>query len=224
MTGSLQYNWVLSPTSILDAHLGFGVARLYSDGVSGNGSDPDPSIDTTQWGFDPLIVNNPSRTTNRIAPALNIGGVNGYPGISNVGGSEFDTFVNQTTNGTVGYTKVLGRHTLKMGYEQYFARFNENGGDHTGVAWINSGGGSVKDWTSPNDQSTGFPLAELMMGSSHLFQWGNWNISPYGFNEAAYVMDEGQQETHRATRVALGSRRGTKPAQFCAGSSFAAAV
>ena len=68
VTGSLQYNWVVSPTSILDVHLGFGVAKLYSDGVSGDGSAPDPSIDTTQWGFDPLVLNNPSRTTSQIPP------------------------------------------------------------------------------------------------------------------------------------------------------------
>jgi hypothetical protein len=198
VTGSLQYNWVLSPTSILDAHLGFGVAKLYSDGVSGDGSDPDPNIDTTTWGFDPLIVNNPSRTTSHIPPVLN---VNGY---SNVGGSQFDTFINQTENATVGYTKVMGRHTLKFGYEQYYYRFNENGGDHTGVAWINNGGGSVQDWQNPNDTTTGFPLAELMMGSSHVFQWGNWNISPYGFNEAAYAMDD--WKVNRKLTVQIGLR------------------
>jgi hypothetical protein len=184
VTGSLQYNWVLSPTSILDAHLGFGVAKLYSDGVSGDGSAPDPNVNTTQWGFDPLLINNPSRTTSQIPPVLNI---NGY---SNVGGSEFDTFINQTENATVAYTKVMGRHTVKVGYEQYYVRFNENGGDHTGVAWINNGGGSVQNWQNPGDSTTGFPLAELMMGSSHVFQWGNWNISPYGFNQAAYAMDD----------------------------------
>ena len=118
VTGSLQYNWVVSPTSILDVHLGFGVAKLYSDGVSGDGSQSDPSIDTTTWGFDSLIVNNPSRTTNHIAPVLNING------FSNVGGSQFDTFINQTENATVGYTKVIGRHTIKVGYEQYYYRFN----------------------------------------------------------------------------------------------------
>jgi hypothetical protein len=45
VTGSLQYNWVASATSILDVHLGFGVAKLYSDGVSGDGSQADPNID-----------------------------------------------------------------------------------------------------------------------------------------------------------------------------------
>ncbi len=198
VTGSLQYNWVLSPTSILDAHLGFGVAKLYSDGVSGDGSDPDPNIDTTTWGFDPLIVNNPSRTTNQIPPVLNING------FSNVGGSQFDTFINQTENASVGYTKVLGRHTIKVGYEQYYYRFNENGGDHTGVAWINNGGGSVQDWQNPGDSTTGFPLAELMMGSSHVFQWGNWNISPYGFNEAAFAMDD--WKVNRKLTIQLGLR------------------
>ena len=198
ITGSIQYSLVLSPTSIIDAHLGFGVAKLYSDGVSGNGSDPDPNIDITQWGFDPLIINNPSRTTNHIPPVLNL------PGFSNVGGSEFDTFINQTTNGSVSFTKVLGRHTLKVGYEQYFLKFNEHGGDHTGVAWVNPGGGSVRDWTNPGDASTGFALAELMMGSSHAFQWGNWNISPYGKNESAFVMDD--WKVNKKLTVQLGLR------------------
>lgn len=198
VTGSLQYNWVLSPTSILDAHVGFGVAKLYSDGVSGDASAPDPNIDTTTWGFDPLIINNPSRSTSQIPPVLN---VNGY---SNVGGSEFDTFINQTENATVAYTKVIGRHTFKVGYEQYYLRFNEDGGDHTGVAWINNGGGSVQNWQNPSDATTGFPLAELMMGSSHVFQWGNWNISPYGFNESAYAMDD--WKVNRKLTIQMGLR------------------
>jgi len=197
VTGSLQYNLVLSPTAILDVHLGFGVAKLYSDGVSGDGSDPDPNIDTTTWGFDPLIVNNPSRTTSQIPPVLNING------FSNVGGSQFDTFINQTENASVGFTKVLGRHTIKVGYEQYYYRFNENGGDHTGVAWINNGGGSVQDWQNPGDTTTGFNLAELMMGSSHVFQWGNWNISPYGFNEAAYAMDDWKVNQKLTVQIGL---------------------
>lgn len=205
VTGSLQYNWVASPTSILDVHLGFGVAKLYDDGVSGDGSQPDPNIDTTTWGFDPLVVNNPSRTTNHIAPVLNIAGVGatGSPAFSNVGGSQFDTFINQTENATVAFTKVLGRHTIKVGYEQYYYRFNENGGDHTGVAWINNGGGSQKDWANPGDPTTGFPLAELMMGSSHVFQWGNWNISPYGFNEAAYAMDDWKVNQKLTVQIGL---------------------
>ncbi|MGE5057450.1 MAG: TonB-dependent receptor [Acidobacteriota bacterium] len=205
VTGSLQYNWVASATSILDVHLGFGVAKLYSDGVSGDGSQADPNIDTTTWGFDPLVVNNPSRTTNQIPPVLNIAqvGATGSPAFSNVGGSQFDTFINQTENGTVAFTKVMGRHTIKVGYEQYYYRFNENGGDHTGVAWINNGGGSQQDWGNPSDPTTGFPLAELMMGSSKVFQWGNWNISPYGFNEAAYAMDDWKVNQKLTVQIGL---------------------
>lgn len=206
VTGSVQYNWVVSPTSILDVHLGFGVAKLYSDGVSGDGSDPDPNVDTTAWGFDPLVMSNPSRSTSNIPPVLNVGsvGATGSQAFSNVGGSQFDTFINQTTNGTVAFTKVLGRHTIKVGYEQYFYRFSEIGGDHTGVAWVNNGGGSQQNWQNPQDATTGFPLAELMMGSSHVFQWGNWQITPYGFNEAGYGMDD--WKVNRKLTVQIGLR------------------
>ena len=84
---------------------------------------------------------------------------------------------------------MLSRHTIKVGYEQYFYRFDESGGDHTGVAWINPGGGSNQTWNN-NDGKSGSPLAELMMGSSNFFQWGNWNITPFGWNQAAYAMDD----------------------------------
>lgn len=208
-SGSLQYNWVVSPTSIIDAHIGFGTARLVSNGVSGLGSAPDPKIDVTTWGFDPLITGNNERSVSDIPPALTI------PGYTPVGGSEFDSFINQTTNGTVAFTKVLSRHTIKVGYEQYFYRFDESGGDHTGVAWVNPGGGSNRDWNN-NDGLTGSPLAELMMGSSNFFQWGNWNITPFGWNQAAYAMDDWKVNNKLTVQMGVrwdhdGGRQGRKP-------------
>jgi hypothetical protein len=207
--GSLLYNWVISPSSILDVHVGFGTTDLVSTGVSGYGSAPDPSIDVSSWGFDPLIVGNPERTTNNIPPALNI------PGYTPVGGSEFDSFITQTVNGSVAYTKLLGRHTIKVGYEQYLYRFTEQGGDHTGTAWVNPGGGSNQTWNQ-NDGLTGSPLAELMMGSSNFFQWGNWDITPYGVNEAAYGMDDWRVNNKLNINIGLrwdhdGARQGRKP-------------
>ena len=207
--GSILYDWVISPTSILDVHLGFGTTNLVSNGVSGYGSAPDPNIDITKWGFDPLLISNPERTTSQIPPALNI------PGYTPVGGSEFDSFITQTTNGSVSYTHLLGRHTIKAGYEQYFYRFTEQGGDHTGVAWVNPGGGSNQYWNN-NDGLTGSPLAELMMGSSNVFQWGNWNITPYGSNQAAYVMDDWRVNNKLNVNIGLrwdhdGPRQGRKP-------------
>ena len=42
-----------------------------------------------------------------------------------------------------------------------------------------------------------------MMGSSHVFQWGNWNISPYGFNEAAYAMDDWKVNQKLTVQIGL---------------------
>jgi hypothetical protein len=208
-TGSLLYNWAVSPKSIVNLHLGFGTTKLISTGVSGYGSAPDPSIDTSKWPFDPLIVGNAEKSTLQIPPALNISGY------TPVGGSEFDSFITQTANGSASFTRLIGRHTLKAGYEQYFVRFTEKGGDHTGVAWVNPGGGSNQYWNQ-NDGLTGSPLAELMMGSSNYFQWGNWDITPFGWNQAAYVMDDWKVNTKLNVQLGLrwdhdGARAGRHP-------------
>ncbi len=208
-SGSVLYNWVISPTMIFDVHVGVGTTNLVTNGVSGLGSLPDPSIDTTQWGFDPLIVSNNERSTSEIPPALTI------PGYTPVGGSEFDSFINQNTNGSASLTKIFGRHTIKVGYEQYFYRFHEKGGDHTGVAWINPGGGSNQTWNNI-DGLTGSPLAELMMGSSNFFQWGNWDITPFGWNQAAFAMDDWKVNNKLTVQIGVrwdhdGGRQGRHP-------------
>ncbi len=182
-SGNALYTAEVSPTSVFEARLGVSTSRLLTLGLSGYGSASDSSIDTTTWGFDPLLVSNPERVTSQIPPGTNVAGY------SQVGGFEYDSFVNQNTNGTASFTKLVGRHTLKFGYEQYFYRFQEKGGDNTGVQSVGAGGGSNQYWNN-NDGLTGSPLAELMMGSSSFFQWGNWNITPFGFNEAAFAMDD----------------------------------
>ncbi len=52
-----------------------------------------------------------------------------------------------------------------------------------------------------------------MMGSSSFFQWGNWNITPFGWNQAAYVMDDWKVNTKLTVQIGLrwdhdGARQG----------------
>jgi hypothetical protein len=195
-SGNALYTWEASPTSVVEARLGVSTSRLLTLGLSGYGSAPDTSIDTTTWGFDPLLVSNPERVTSQIPPGTNVAGY------SQVGGYEYDSFVNQNTNGTVSYTKLVGRHTLKFGYAQYFYRFQEKGGDNTGVQSVGAGGGSNEFWNN-NDGLTGSPLAELMMGSSSFFQWGNWNITPFGWNQAAFAMDDWKVNNKLSVQLGL---------------------
>lgn len=209
-TGSFLYSWTPSPKMVVNLHLGVGVTDLVSTGVSGDGSLPDPSLDTSTWGFDPLIQSNPANVTKEIAPVVNL---NGY---THVGGDQYDSFLTQTDNGVISVTRLLGRHTLKAGYEQYFMRFTEQGGDKTGVIGLGSGGGSNQYWNQ-NDGLTGSPLAELMMGSSNLNSWGSsWDITPYGWNQAAYIMDDWKVNSKLSVQIGLrwdhdGAKAGRHP-------------
>jgi len=209
-SGGVLYTLAVNPKTVVNVRIGFGVTDLYSNGVSGNGSAPDPNIDTSTWPFDPFILNNDEKSTNEIPPVINIGSNAG--GYTHVGGAEFDSFITQTTNGSVSVTRLFGRHALKLGYEQYFTRFTEQGGDKTGVAWVNPGGGSNQYWNQ-NDGFSGSALAELMMGSSNYFNWGNWNITPFGWNQAAYVMDDWKVNSKLSIQMGLrwdhdGARQG----------------
>jgi len=210
-SGSALYTLTLNPKTVLNVRLGVGVTNLFSNGVSGNGSAPDPNIDTSQWPFDSFIQNNDEKSTNEIPPVINAcsGSVGCY---THVGGAEFDSFITQSTNGAVSVTRLIGRHALKLGYEQYFTRFTEQGGDKTGVAWVNPGGGSNQYWNQ-NEGFSGNQLAELMMGSANYFNWGNWNITPFGWNQAAYVMDDWKVNSKLTIQMGLrwdhdGARQG----------------
>lgn len=195
-SGNFLYTWTANPRTVVNMRIGVGVTDLYSNGVSGEGSAPDPNIDTSTWPFDALLLSNDEKTTNQIAPAVNLAGY------THVGGAQYDSFITQQDNGTVSVTRLLGRHTLKAGYEQYFTRFTEQGGDKTGVISINTGGGSNQYWNQ-NDGLTGSPLAELMMGSSNFYSWGNWNITPYGWNQAAYIMDDWKVNNKLTVQIGL---------------------
>ncbi len=198
--GNFLYTWTPGSRTVVNFRLGVGVTDLVSYGVSGSGSAADPSIDTSKWSFDPLLESNDEKTTNQIAPVLNLGGYAG--GYSHVGGAQYDSFITQTDNGTISVSRLIGRHTIKLGYEQYFTRFTEQGGDKTGVIDLNAGGGSNQYWNQ-NDGLTGSQLAEVMMGSSNFYSWGNWNITPFGWDQAAYVMDDWKVNSKLTVQMGL---------------------
>ena len=204
--GSLLYTYSPNAKTVINLRLGVGVTDLFSNGVSGNGSAPDPNLDTSQWPFDPLILSNNEKTTNQIPPVIHPG-TNSYNWYTHVGGAEFDSFITQSTNGTVSVSRLIGRHALKAGYEQYFTRFTEQGGDKTGAAWANPGGGSNQYWNQ-NDGLSRQPPGRIHDGLLQLLPMGQLEHHPLRLESGRlhHGRLEGEHQADRADRPALGSR------------------
>ena len=66
----------------------------------------------------------------------------------------------------------------------------------------NPGGGSNQYWNQ-NDGLTGSQLAELMMGSSSFSTGATGTSRPYGWNQAAYVMDDWKVNTKFTVQLGL---------------------
>jgi len=103
----------------------------------------------------------------------------------------------------VAFTKLLGRHTINVGYEQYFCRFGEHGGDHTGTAWINPGG-RLQPGLEQQRRIDRKPACGADDGIFELLPVGNWNITPFGWNQASYAMND--WKVNSKLTVQLGAR------------------
>lgn len=177
-SGSLQYAWTLSPTSVLEARAGFSYSNLYV----ANGMTPDPGLDTNSLGFDPAIFVN--RTSVNVLPAYNDG-----VSYSQIGGLYADRMPASNYNATAAYTKIWGRHTIKTGFDYYHTAMHEYGGDPSGVNDMTADGtATFQFWDE--DNNTGYGGADFLLGSVVASTYGKFNYSPFSQSFAGYLMDD----------------------------------
>ncbi len=176
-SGSLQYAWTVSPTSIFEARVGASYSNLYV----ANGITEDPAIDANTLGFDPMMLVN--QTNVHVLPAAN-----GLP-YAQLGGLYADRMPASNYNATASFTKIWGRHTIKTGFEYYQTAMHEYGGDPSGVNDMGVDGSGTRElWDA--DNNTGYGGADFLLGSVTAATYGNFNYSPYSRSIAAYVMDD----------------------------------
>ena len=180
-SGSVQYVWTISPTSVFEARAGFS----YSNLLVATGESEDPNMDNGKLGFDPMMFAAGNRLSTHIIP----GGVYGGIYYTNIGGYYPDRMPAQNYNATAAYTKIWGRHTLKAGFEYYHTAMHEYGGDVSGVSGLGAGDESTRElWDT--DNNTGFTGASLLIGAATVGTWGQFNYSPTMRSFAGYVMDD----------------------------------
>ena len=178
---SVNYAWTISPTTIFQFTGGASVSKL----LNFSGMDYGTGINTDQWGFDPFIFSPGDRRSTEIAPST--GG--GTPGYSGVGGGTQFKITSQNLNGAISLSKIVGRHTLKLGYQYFWSMSVDEGSNLSGMTGLRPGGGSNEFWDNP-DGLSGHSLAEFMLGSTRANSWGVWNITPITQAHGVYVMDD----------------------------------
>jgi len=139
---SLHYDYTVSPTLILDFNTGgnYSPAKFGST-VSG------PASSTAGWGFQPSVTDIMGNTL------LGIGQVRGTDaevtgntlGSGNLNGPTANALYTTNFSYSASLTKILGRHTLKFGYDgrRYYDNFSQAAGSSPyGDGFFITGAGS----------------------------------------------------------------------------------
>ena len=176
---SLNYTWSISPTTIVQFTGGSSVSKM----TNFSGMDFGTGINTDQWGFDPFIFSPGYRRSPEIAPSV------GGAGYSSAGGGTQFKITSQNLNGDLSLSKIVGRHSLKAGYQYFWSMSVDEGSNLSGMTRLSAGGGSNQFWDN-NDGLSGNALAEYLLGSTVASSWGIWNITPVTQSHAVYVMDD----------------------------------
>jgi hypothetical protein len=114
-TASVEHNWTLAPTMILNMRAGF--VRVHS--VSGS----EVNADASGWNLPQNVINLLGVTKGRV-PNISM------PGINSLGGGSIDDIHDTGYNGSVSIQKMWGKHTLKVGYEYRMYFTNETTGGY----------------------------------------------------------------------------------------------
>jgi Carboxypeptidase regulatory-like domain len=193
-SGSLQYVWAASPSSVFEVRAGFS----YSNLLIATGQAPDPSLDITTLGFDPMLFTSGNFSNKHILPGNDFGSIYYTP----IGGYYPDRMPAQNFNATAAYTKIWGRHTIKVGFEYYHTAMHEYGGDPSGVDRMYAYNADTQQlWNA--DNNTGFAGASLLLGAATVDTYGQFNYSPFMRSFAGYVMDDWKVNSKLTVQIGL---------------------
>jgi len=175
---TLDYVNSLSPTMVFDARVGY----YFSPNQSG--ALWDPSAITTIQAVLPSVLNDLMGPT--ALPWTYI------PDMTDPIGNGYSNTTNSTSyQGNVSLTKVLARHTLKMGYEyrRYYDNFLNSGG-----AWMIADGDSAQRQATDNlwaDAPFSVGYASFLQGSLDHLSASGYTTRAMNYNyHASYLQDD----------------------------------
>ena len=167
----------LSPTSVFEARLGFS----WTDGGKSPIGLGQPSL-LTQYGITGLP------TDPRIAGSLNSQSINGYTALGRQGSNP--QFQNPfVINPKVNYSKFLGRHSLKAGYE--YQRISTAIDDFNPVYGSDVYGGQFSRPVGVTTNNNLYNVADFLVGARSHYELNNYAIVNYEQRmHFAYLQDD----------------------------------
>jgi hypothetical protein len=175
---------VLGPTAILDFHFGrnLGVDNVYKIFSRA------PSNFTTQLisaGFSSKWIGDFTGLSGAVIPTI---GINGYASTS--GYNVQSEQLANTYEGGADFTKIIGRHTIKTGYD--YSSLNFVGpvyaASETTSAFQTS---NLENPGGPSGKGTGDALASFLLGVPNSSEWRNALVTEHGGSiQGAFAQDQ----------------------------------
>jgi len=174
-TISLEHTWTMTPTTLLTLRGGF--VRLASTG----GSSVDGSIDASGWPMQSQVVSLLGGTRGRV-PSIGTGDT-----IAALGGGSVNNLRDTSYTGMVSLQKLVGKHTLKFGYEHRRYYSNVTSGGNVGYGTQRSVTSKYFDQPAPTGSGFASFLLGAVTGGSGTQLAGPASLQPY---HGAYLQDD----------------------------------
>jgi hypothetical protein len=168
-SASLHYDYTISPTLVLDLNVGGN----YTPAAFGTFINGGPVANTADWGFSPQVTGVLGNNLLSFGQIWTEGHDTGAPVLAQgLLGTQFQKIATTNFSYSAALTKIMGRHTLKFGYEgrRYYDNVQNSAGSNGDGNFITPDGDFLHG--SDNANGPGWGNTQAYANGLGTFFWG----------------------------------------------------